>query len=194
MPRSPVRGTRRAYRLRDGVRRRGPRWVLSMELAISASRGAVRTPFPIRSATRTPSTQPQALAKYRNGFVNAERAYPTTANGLRLPKRSESAPKRIFNKLAVVSAMPSIKPMTAVRTPRMLARKNGMRFSSISEEMSLSSDVADITQTLRGKRLMFFCILSGRPYSPSSLVVPGCSTFNTSPCTSMTILNPIMPR
>src|SRR5829696_8163806 len=125
---------------------------------MSASRGAVRTPFPIRSATRTPNTHPHVPAKYKNGLLNAEREYPITVNGLRLPSLSESAPKTIFNRLAVVSAIPSIKPMTAVRTPRIFARKNGIVLRSISDEVSLRRDVADITHTLRGKRFRFFCM------------------------------------
>src|ERR671924_1342558 len=72
--------------------------------------------------------------------------------------RSDMAPKKIFNRLVVVSATPSINPITAVRTPRMLARKKGMRFNNISEEMSLSSDVADITHTLRGNLRQPFVI------------------------------------
>lgn len=36
--------------------------------------GAVRMPLPIRSAIRTPKTNPQELAKYKSGLVNADRA------------------------------------------------------------------------------------------------------------------------
>src|SRR5688572_11708119 len=143
-----------------------PRCLSSTESAINASRGAVRTPLPIRSATRTPSTQPHALAKYKSGLASAESAYPITANGLRFPKRSDVAPKKILSKLAVVSATPSINPITAVRTPRIFARKNGIRFNNISEEMSLRSDVADITHTLRGKPRQPFWLCTGGVIPP----------------------------
>src|SRR3972149_11730820 len=66
-------------------------------------------------------------------------------------------PKKIFSKLAVVSAMPSMRPMIAVRTPSTLARKNGTRLISISEEMSFNSDVIVRTHTLRGRRRSLFC-------------------------------------
>ena len=51
----------------------------------------------------------------------------------------------------MVSAIPSINPMTAVPTPSMLARKSGMRLKIISDEMSVRKDVTVTTQMLRGR-------------------------------------------
>src|SRR5512133_121047 len=89
-----------------------------------------------------------------------DREYPATVSHLRLPNLSDNMPDAIFVRLAVVSATPSISPMTAVRTPSTLARKNGIRLTSISEETSVSNDVIVTTHTLRGKRLraFSFCI------------------------------------
>jgi len=41
----------------------------SLESRSSASRGAVRMPFPVRSSTRAPSTHPQAGAIATSGFA-----------------------------------------------------------------------------------------------------------------------------
>ena len=128
-----------------------PRCFSSMLSATRASRGAVRTPLPNRSATRTPSTQPQALAMYRKGLAMVEMAYPSTVSPLRWPSLSERAPEYIFIRLAVVSAKPSIRPMMAVVAPSTLARKSGTRLKIISEETSVRNEVTVTTQTLRGK-------------------------------------------
>ena len=53
-------------------------------------------------------------------------------------------------RLAVVSATPSMRPMTAMRTLRTLARKSGMRWTSISLAMSLRKLVSERTQTFLG--------------------------------------------
>ena len=90
--------------------------------------------------------------KIQQRFTECRKSIPDHRERLAFAERSESAPKTIFNRLAVVSATPSINPMTAVPTPRMFARKNGIILVNISEETSFSSDVRDITHTLRGKR------------------------------------------
>ena len=45
----------------------------SLESRSSASRGAVLMPFPVRSSTRAPSTQPHAGASATSGFESDDR-------------------------------------------------------------------------------------------------------------------------
>jgi hypothetical protein len=80
----------------------------------------------------------------------AEIPYPATANHFRCAKRSDIHPENILRKLAVLSARPSIKPTTPVRTPSTLARKRGRRFRIISDETSCRKLVAPVTHTFRG--------------------------------------------
>ena len=54
-------------------------------------------------------------------------------------------------RLAVVSATPSMRPMTAIRTLRTLTRKRGRRWTSISLAMSLRKLVTESTQTFLGR-------------------------------------------
>jgi hypothetical protein len=69
---------------------------------------------------------------------------------LRAPSRSESQPEKTLSRLAVASAMPSIRPMMPLPTPSTLLRKRGRRLITISLEMSIKKLVRLTAQTLRG--------------------------------------------
>ncbi len=90
-----------------------------------ASRGAVRTPLPKRSTKRAARTWPQDPDSASSGRLAADTPYPRTISSLRRRKRSASHPEPNFTVLAVVSAIPSISPMTALSTPSTADRKSG---------------------------------------------------------------------
>ncbi len=90
-----------------------------------ASRGAVLTPLPNRSTNREPSTIPHPPARANNGRLSVDTLYPKTMRGLRFPSLSLSQPAPILSRLAVVSAMPSMRPMSDLLTPSTEDRNTG---------------------------------------------------------------------
>src|SRR5450756_700604 len=102
-----------------------------------ASLGAVRTPLPKRSMNLEPNTCCQLTARAARGLLKVDIPYPTAMSHLRFPILSENHPEKTLSRLAVDSAMPSMRPMTDLFTPRTLARKRGTRGYIISELMSM---------------------------------------------------------
>ena len=97
------------------------------EAAMSASRGAERTPLPKRSSTRPTSTTGHTPAAATTAFPAAASPYPAPMNGLR-PRRSDHLPAKYLVTPAVASATPSMMPNTtggAAITPMSNAGNNG---------------------------------------------------------------------
>ena len=67
-------------------------------------------------------------------------------------------------RLAVVSATPSIRPITAIRTLSTLARNSGRRCTSISLATSLRKLVTERTQTFLGR--VRILDVRGLPFRP----------------------------
>ena len=86
-----------------------PRWALSTESAIKASRGALRMPLPMRSVTRPRKTRGQDVATTTNALPTPANVYPEITKGLR-PKRSLDFPLINLVNPAAASAHPSIRP------------------------------------------------------------------------------------
>src|ERR1039458_2005353 len=76
---------------------------------------------------------------------------------LRFPILSENQPEKTLSRLAGESAMPSMRPMTDLFTPRTLARKRGTRGYIISELMSMKklTSPAMVTFLPKPKNLLF---------------------------------------
>jgi hypothetical protein len=79
-----------------------------------------------------------------------DRPYPATASHLRACTLSDSQPEKTWSRLAVASEIPSMRPMTLVRTPSTLLRKSGRMLMTISLEMSMKKLVRLTAHTLRG--------------------------------------------
>ncbi len=99
-----------------------PRTASGVMSAISASRGAPRMPFPIRSAMRAPTIQPSDGASGKTGLVSAASPYPSTTSALRRRKKSERKPENTLTISAVASANPSRRPIVSVLAPSSSAR------------------------------------------------------------------------
>ena len=147
-------GPRRLRRCpsRGGGRR--PRRAVSggVTSAMSASRGAERTPLPIRSRKRTRRTWGQAVARATSGRTTDERPYPATTSGFRRGARSERRPETTFTAAAVASATPSMSPSAAAGAPGSVARRTGRSGKIISDEASVRNDTAPRATTVRGRR------------------------------------------
>ena len=102
-----------------------PRASGGVESAISASRGAVRIPLPIRSPTRATSTSGQAVATMYSALAATDAPYPVPTSNVRRPIRSDRTPEPSFTNAATLSATPSTIPMTDGVAASTLARKSG---------------------------------------------------------------------
>ena len=71
---------------------------------------------------REPSTCCQLVATATKGLLNVDIPYPAAMSHFLFPILSENQPEKTLSRLAVDSAMPSIRPMTDLFTPRTLAR------------------------------------------------------------------------
>ena len=98
---------------------------LSQDSAIKASLGALRIPLPKRSIKREAKTWPQFGAVATKGRLKVEIPYPMAMSHLRWPRRSESQPEKTFNRLAVLSAIPSIRPIMDFRNPQYGRQEQG---------------------------------------------------------------------
>ena len=120
-----------------------------------ASRGAPRTPLPMRSATRTTSTCHGAVAIATSGRTALANAYPKSTSGFRRSSLSDSAPDASFSKLATVSAAPSTSPRNSALAPSVSARKIGSSGKIISEPASVKKLVSPRSRTVIGSRRDF---------------------------------------
>ena len=84
---------------------------------MSASRGAVRIPFPNLSTVRAQRTVPQPAARARITFPSAEQKYPASVSPLLSPTLSAMEPENTFSRLARLSANPSMSPRAAGPAP-----------------------------------------------------------------------------
>jgi hypothetical protein len=89
---------------------------------MSASRGAVRIPLPIRSPSRAARTTGQAVARRYRAFAATLVEYPVRTSVLRRPSRSESQPLPSFRKAEALSVTPSTTPMIVGVAARTFAR------------------------------------------------------------------------
>jgi len=92
---------------------------------MSASRGAVLTPLPNRSATRSASTAGQPGTSAMNGFTTLDSPYPSAMSGRLRRRRSESRPDATLTSEAVASASDSIRPIALTGACSTFARKSG---------------------------------------------------------------------
>src|SRR5262245_51563035 len=102
-----------------------PRMFGSMESAISASRGALRMPLPMRSDTRMNNTSAADCATATSGRTTQARTYPATTNGFLRWTRSDHQPLANFSSDAVDSAAPSMAPMNPAFAPSTVVRNTG---------------------------------------------------------------------
>src|SRR4030066_470171 len=100
------------------------------------------------------------MASATIGLLKIEIAYPAAISHFRLPILSENQPEKTFNKLAVDSAMPSIRPMTDLFTPRIFDRKSGTRGYIISELTSIKKLTSPATKTFFPKPKNFFSLVN----------------------------------
>jgi hypothetical protein len=73
--------------------------------------------------------------------------YQAAISHFRFPILSENQPENTLSRLAVDSAMPSIKPMTDLFTPRTFDKKSGIRGYIISELMSIKKLTSPLMYT-----------------------------------------------
>ena len=83
---------------------------------MSASRGALRIPLPIRSVTRPRKTNGQLVATTTRALPTPANEYPEMTKGLR-PIRSLDFPLNNLAKPAAASAQPSISPRARGAAP-----------------------------------------------------------------------------
>ena len=122
----------------------------AVESAISASRGEVRIPLPIRSVIRTPNSCHGRTIIPQSGRTTAAKAYPTTTNGLRRPPRSERLPDQSFTRLLAESAAPSMTPRSNLLPPSTEIRNRGRSGKIISLATSFSRLAQPSNLTFRG--------------------------------------------
>ncbi|CAB4751630.1 unannotated protein [freshwater metagenome] len=123
-----------------------PRFALSTESAIKASRGAPRIPLPIRSVTRPKRTKGQPVATTTNALPTPASEYPEMTNGL-LPNRSLAVPLINFVKPAAASAQPSMSPSANGAAPITPVKRIGSK----GYKSSLAASWASETKVSRTK-------------------------------------------
>src|SRR4030066_605453 len=100
------------------------------------------------------------MASATIGLLKVEIAYPAAISHFRLPILSENQPEKTFNKLAVDSAMPSMRPIMDLFTPRIFDRKSGTRGYIISELTSIKKLTSPATKTFFPKPKNFFSLVN----------------------------------
>lgn len=100
-----------------------PRYLESVDSAMSASLGASLTPFPILSMTLKMSTNGQVLARAKSGLVTVEVAYPMKIKSFLFLNLSEKYPESTLRNDAVVSAAPSTIPTIEAPAPNEVRNK-----------------------------------------------------------------------
>ena len=96
------------------------------ESAISASRGAVLIPLPVRSRALANSTSDQLDEMPIRGLEIELSKYPITIKGFLLNMRSDQKPEYDFNKLEIDSEIPSIRPTDVMDAPSTEVKKIGV--------------------------------------------------------------------
>ena len=104
---------------------------------ISASRGAVRMPFPILSPVTIPAMVQKPPAKRNPILATMERPYPATATRLGCPVRSETHPAAIRTMALAPWLMPSMIPNAMVDSPRKPVTYSGRMAATDSDEISV---------------------------------------------------------
>src|SRR4030066_454146 len=100
------------------------------------------------------------MARRIIGLLKVDIQYPTAISHFRLPILSDNQPEKTFNKLAVDSAIPSIRPITDLFTPRTFARKSGTRGYIISELTSIKKLTSPATKTFFPKPKNFLSLFN----------------------------------
>src|SRR3989344_2453186 len=114
-----------------------PLYLLLLDSASRASLAVPLMPFPNLSENLANRTTGHVPAMAKKGLHNVDRPYPMYMKSFLLPNLSESQPETNLRIAAVLSAMPSIRPMTGALAPITLLRKRGSIENIISELMSM---------------------------------------------------------
>jgi hypothetical protein len=118
-----------------------------VELAITASLGAVRRPLPVRSKGTNTTKFDQTLTNGKNSFETDEIKYPPNMKGFLFPNLSDQYPEKTFNMPERLSPRPPIKPTARPAPPKDTINK-GITAKIISLEISFMKLVNPKRRTL----------------------------------------------
>ena len=106
-----------------------------VESAITASLGAVRNPFPVRSIGTNTAKAGHAFIKGNSNFARQDIKYPPNIKGILFPNLSDQYPEKTFKMPEILSPRPPISP-TAIPAPPKDAINKGIIAKIISLETS----------------------------------------------------------